>query len=80
MSACMNAKVFQVRSHQGRANHLRQVSMVAAEVSSTFAMSGDPSLLHGLGQLVVYWCGPGQTADDSGSPAFVALLGRVTIA
>ena len=79
MSACMNAKVFQVRSHQDQANHLRQVSIVAAEVSATFAVSGDPflpSLLHGLGQLVVYRCGPGKTADDSGSPAFVAKVAR----
>ena len=80
MSACMNAKVFQVRSHQGEANHLRQVSMVAAEVSRTFATAGDPylsSLLHGLGQLVVFRCGPGQTADDSGSPAFVGQVARL---
>jgi len=77
MSACMNAKVFQVRSHQAQANHLRQVSIVAADVSSTFATSGDPflpALLHGLGQLVVFRCGPGRTADDSGSPAFVATV------
>ena len=79
MSACMNAKVFRVRSHQDQANHLRQVSIVAAEVSATFAVAGDPflpSLLHGLGQLVVYRCGPGKTADDSGSPAFVAKVAR----
>ncbi len=65
MSACMNAKVFRVRSHQDQANHLRQVSIVAAEVSATFAVAGDPflpSLLHGLGQLVVYRCGPGFAA------------------
>lgn len=75
MSASMNAKVFQARSHQGRANHLREVSIVAADVSLAFDPGGDaylPALLHGLGKLVVYRCGPSRKPEESACPDFVA--------
>ena len=75
MSACMNSKVFQARAHQARADHLRDVSMVAADISGLFDPSGDaylPSLLHGLGKLVVYRCGPARKPEESASPEYVA--------
>ena len=74
MSASMNAKLFQARDHQERANHLREVSIVAADASAVFDPSGDaylPALLHGLGKLVVYRCGPAGKPADSASPQFV---------
>ena len=75
MSACMNSKVFQARSHQARADHLRDVSMVAADVSGLFDPAGDaylPALLHGLGKLVVYRCGPARKPEESASPEYVS--------
>lgn len=74
MTACMNSRVFQARSHQPRANHLREVSIVAAEVSTVFSTGADaylPALLHGLGTLVVFRAGPGRTADETATPEFV---------
>lgn len=77
MSASMNAKIFQARDHQDRANHLRDVSIVAADVSLVFDPRGDaylPALLHGLGKLVVYRCGPSGKPEESASPAFVTAV------
>jgi len=77
MSASLNAKVFQARAHQARADHLRDVSLVAAEVSIVFDKGGDaylPALLHSLGKLVVYRCGPSGKPEESASPEFVAQI------
>ncbi len=77
MSASMNAKVFQARSHQARADHLREVSIVAADVSVIFDPKGEaflPTLLHGLGKLVVYKCGPSRNPEESASPEFVGAV------
>ena len=75
MSASMNAKVFQARNHQAKADHLREVSTVAAEVSIVFDPAGDAylaALLHGLGKLVVYRCGPSRKPEESASAEFVS--------
>lgn len=80
MSACMNAQVFQVRGYQPRANHLRAVSIVAADVSRIFGPDCDPflpALLHALGKLVVYRCGPARPPNESASPTFVAAVADV---
>ncbi|MSP55814.1 MAG: serine/threonine protein kinase [Myxococcales bacterium] len=74
MSASMSAKLFHARDHQEHANHLREVSIVAADASAVFDPSGDaylPALLHGLGKLVVYRCGPAGKPQDSASPEYV---------
>jgi HD-like signal output (HDOD) protein len=80
MSACMSSPVFRVRGYQDRANHLRGVSIVASEVSRVFDPSGDtylPSLLHGLGKLVVYRCGPAREPERTGSAVFVAAVAEL---
>lgn len=77
MSASMNAQVFKVRSQQARADHLRELSIVSAEVSNVFATDGDPylsALLHALGKLVVYRCGPGRGPEEAADPEFVATI------
>ena len=71
----MNAKVFQARAHQAPADHLRELSIVAAETSVVFDLKGEAflaALLHGLGKLVVYRSGPSRKPDESPSTEFVS--------
>ncbi len=77
MAASMNSAVFRVRQYQSKADQLRAVSIVAAEVSHVFHRNGDvylPAMLHALGKLVVYRCGVGRGKDDTASPDFVSYV------